>query len=410
MAACGQGVSILVAHFYLGLDLPWVALIGVLMATVFSNHWFQDSADGPPRKSNRRLVTVIIVDLLLLTMMLHYTGGIHNPFVGFYLLLIAVGAMTLRARALAAVLWTSLGGLFLVSVWFVPFKGPARIVAAGRLDYSLFVGAWVLSLVLIGGCIAFFLYRMSAGVRVRDAALAEAEQRILEANRYQSLATLAAGVAHELGSPLGTIAIASKDLIRHLERAGADPDAQEDARLIRSEVDRCRSILKRLDRDSTRAIGEAFEQCTSVGLMTRLHEFLPEKIMERLVISDETGGASLVTSVQALLQSLVVLIENACEADEAGGKVRVNIRLRHGSDLVFEIIDSGRGITEAERRRIGEPFYTTKKSQSGMGLGLFLIQTLAGNLGGSCTLHQNAGRGTCATLVVPLQPVSSSLS
>lgn len=374
------------------------------MATVFSNHWFQDSSDWSPRKTARRLGTVIVIDLLLLTLMLYFTGGIHNPFVGFYLLLIAVGAMTLSARALIVVLCISLSAVLLISSSYVPFHGRNSIVANGRLVYPLFLGAWILSLVMIGGCIAFFLYRMNASLKARDQSLAEAEKRIIEANRYQSLATLAAGVAHELGSPLGTIAVASKDLIRDLERSGADPHVQEDAKLIRSEVDRCWAILRRLDRDSTRATGEALQQCTIGELVGRLKDFLPSKALERLVVSDLTEGRSVTTSVQAVLQSLVVLIENACEADTSGGKVTVNARIGTNHDLIFQVIDVGRGITDAERRRIGQPYYTTKKDESGMGLGLFLVQTLTANLGGSCTLYPNAGGGTCATLILPLQP------
>lgn len=404
VAASGQAASILIAHFHFGLEIPWIALIGVLMATVFSNHWFQDSSDWSPRKTARRLATVIVTDLLLLTLMLYFTGGVHNPFVGFYLLLIAVGAMTLSARALTVVLCVSLSGLLLIAFRFVPFHGESSIVADGRLVYPLFLGAWLLSLVMIGGCIAFFLHRMNASLKARDRALADAETRIIEANRYQSLATLSAGVAHELGSPLGTIAVASKDLIRDLERSGAPPHVQEDAKLIRSEVDRCRMILKRLDLDSTKATGEALQQCTIGDLMGRLEDHLPASILERMVVSDHTGGRAVTTSVQAILQSLVVLIENACEADASGGKVKIIARVGADHDLIFQVIDSGRGITGAERRRIGEPFYTTKKDQSGMGLGLFLIRTLTANLGGSCTLHPNMGGGTCATLVIPLHP------
>ena len=404
VAALGQAASILVAHFHFGLELPWAALIGVLVITVFSNHWFQDSSDWSPRKTSRRLGMVIVIDLLLLTLMLHFTGGIHNPFVGFYLLLIAIGAMTLSARALALVLCVSLSGLLLISFSYVPFRGENSIVTQGRLVYPLFLGAWILSLVMIGGCIAFFLHRMNASLKSRDQALAEAERRVVEANRYQSLATLAAGVAHELGSPLGTIAVASKDLIRDLERSGAAPHEQEDAKLIRSEVERCCTILKRLDRDSTRATGEALRQCTIEELVNRLNDFLPARVMDRLVISDLTQGRLVTTSVQAVLQSLVVLIENACEADPSGGQVNVNAQMGRNQDLIFQVIDSGRGISVTDRRRIGEPFFTTKKNQSGMGLGLFLIQTLTANLGGSCTLHPNVSGGTSATLIIPIQP------
>ncbi len=84
-------------------------------------------------------------------------------------------------------------------------------------------------------------------------------------------------------------------------------------------------------------------------------------------------SASLVISVQAVLQSLVVLIENACEADTAGKPVTLDIRIHDGKEVYFRIYDNGPGIPEALRGRIGQPFFTTKANQSGMGLGIFLV-------------------------------------
>jgi signal transduction histidine kinase len=108
--------------------------------------------------------------------------------------------------------------------------------------------------------------------------------------------------------------------------------------------------------------------------------------------------------MRAILQALVVLIENACEADSSVKPVTLEIRILEPDEIVFRVTDHGPGIPAHLRNRIGQPFFTTKQDQSGMGLGLFLVQTLTGHLGGSCTLLPSVGGGTCATLTLPVKP------
>jgi two-component system sensor histidine kinase RegB len=243
---------------------------------------------------------------------------------------------------------------------------------------------------------------MGRQLRQREENLAEAQRQIAEANRFQSLATLAAGVAHEMGSPLGTIAIASKDLELSLKRQNASEEWQEDARLIRSEVDRCRQILDRLDQHSTKKTGESPQATTAALICQELGNHLSEKIMARLVIEDRARDFPLMISTEAVLQALVVLIENACEADASGGQVTLDMRIEEGREIVFSVMDNGVGIPNHLRHRIGEPFFTTKKDQTGMGLGIFLVRTLTEHLGGSCRLLPSVPGGTCAILTLPV--------
>lgn len=404
VAAVGQLVAMLVAAFVFRLELPWWGLIAGLMLTVLSNHLLQDCLDGNSGKCRFVMNALLFGDTLILTGMLHFTGGVHNPFAAFYLLLVALAAMTLSGKSLCALLALATVEVIFLKNFHTPFKGPAWVVNDGRLTYSVFLTGWGVSLLLIAGCISFFVHRMNRQLREREIALADAEHQVTAASRFQSLATLAAGVAHELGSPLGTIAIASKDLERSLQRNGAASEWRDDARLIRGEVDRCRQILDRLDRRSTRRTGEAPEPCTAAMLCQRLEKHLKPADFNRLKIDDRSLDFPLVLSTGAVLQALVVLIENACEADLSGKPVVLDIRIQDRREVVFRVLDSGPGMPDSVRRRVGEPFFTTKKDQSGMGLGIFLVQTLTEHLGGSCSIMPATNGGTCATLTLPVKP------
>ena len=172
------------------------------MFTILSNHWLYDCQRG----SKRLLNGVIFGDTVILTGMLYFTGGVNNPFSGFYLLLIALAAMVLSGRALCWLLFFSTASVLVLYRYHVPLSGPSWVANDGRLTYPVFLLGWGISLFLIAGCIAFFIHRMNLHLRERESALVEAERQANEAHQFQALATLAAGVAHELGSPLGTIA------------------------------------------------------------------------------------------------------------------------------------------------------------------------------------------------------------
>jgi two-component system sensor histidine kinase RegB len=403
IAVTGQLTAMLAAHFAFHLNIHWAAMISCLLATVLTNHLVSDFGMA----SRKQSTLLIFGDSVLLTVMLYFSGGAHNPFCAFYLLFIALAALALNGRTLALLLAFVACEVVFILIAYVPFSGPSWVVANGKLTYPVFFAGWGVSLLVIAVCIAFFVHRMNRQLRLREIALAEAERTATEANRFQALATLAAGVAHELGTPLGTIAIASKDLERTLVRDGVGAESLNDAMLIRSEVERCRQILQRLDSQSTRRIGEAPEPCTAAMICKKLREHLKAVDFSRLAIDDRTGEFPLVLSVQAVLQSLVVLIENACEADTVGKPVTLDIRIHDGKDVYFRIYDSGPGIPASLRERIGQPFFTTKASRSGMGLGIFLVQTLTTHLGGSCTLSGVANGGTCATLRLPAKQAST---
>lgn len=400
VAVAGQFASLGVAAFGLDLDMPWIPLLVVLALTGGSNLFLQHQTSPDSPDSEWKMAAVIAMDVVLLSVMLFCTGGASNPFTSFYLVLVALAAMALSLRWLAIIVALCTAGYLLVWKFGLPLNGPDGIGEIGCPGYGLHLQGMAAAFFLTALCIAFFVQKMNRSLRGRDAALAEAETKAARADQFSALASLAAGVAHELGTPLGTIALASRELERTLEQQCGSGETLEDARLIRQEVERCRRILDRLDQRSTSGTGDAPAPLTAAELVSALKSALPDAMLQRLSFRDETDGAIMHVPQQPVVQSLLILIQNACEADTAGSPV--DLIVSHGADgLCMRVLDRGPGLSPAARKHAGEPFFTTKPPRQGMGLGLFLVRTLALQLGGSLSHEPRTGGGTTAILLLP---------
>ena len=245
--------------------------------------------------------------------------------------------------------------------------------------------------------IAFFTGKVSDAMRRREREVLALQEQVSRHERLASLATLAAGAAHELGTPLGTIAVVARELERYA--AGLPDDAvREDAKLIRSQVERCRLILQRMSADGAEPIGEAARAVDAGSLLDEVRGHFPESANGSLIIEAPAGLAA-VLPVQATIQALVALVQNALDASDAGQVVLRAAGADH--DIKFVVTDSGYGMPEGVLRRVAEPFFTTKEPGKGMGLGTFLVRTFAERLGGSLAFESSPGKGTTATLRLP---------
>lgn len=394
VAVLGQLSAILLAVFGLGMELPLSSMVGVILVAALSNLWLSYRRVT----SSRQLALLLGLDTILLTLLLGLSGGPLNPFSSLYLVHIALAAVTLGSRAT----WR-IGALSMVgyaALFLLPQEG-AHLHHQGTL-YNHLYGMW-LSFALTTITIAYFVARLSAELGESEAKLSLARERAARSERLVSLSTLAAGAAHELGSPLSTIAVAAKELQRLAARLPQGEAVQEEAALIREEIERCRSILARLRGYAGESEGAAPEPISLSALEEELRSMLGPKEAARLVylIKEE---ANLWLPRKVLLQALVNLLRNALEASAAPVTLSVFWEARH---ICFEVTDQGAGMPPETLARVGEPFFTTKPPGQGMGLGIFLTRSIAEQLGGELTIESSLGTGTTALLRLP-QPTQRS--
>ena len=404
-AAAGQVATILFVRFGMKIALPLTPLLGLVGLAVLSNLgcllWLRRAREV----RERAVVAVLALDVLVLTGLLFYAGGSFNPFSFLYLVHIALAAVVLRSGWTWVLVLLSLlasGALFFGHIWLA-LDDAAMDHPFHHMGTHL-VGMWV-AFAVAAAFIVYFVTRIRRALALREADL-EAERRHAARNdKLAALATLAAGAAHELATPLGTIVVAAKELERRMA-AGQALDADE-LQLIRAQANRCRAILDQMAVDAGEGTGEAPSRITVEDLVSRALPGLHAEPAVRVAVDESARGRSLHVPATALAQALRGVLKNAQEASPREAPVSLSARGSNGR-LEIAVEDRGRGMAPEVLVRAGEPFFTTKPPGQGMGLGLFLTRSVVERLGGALELGARAEGGVRVTLHVPWDPRPSA--
>ncbi len=393
----GQAATVLVAQFLLGGVLPIAPLlavvsVGLVSQLVIEMYFFGDRRRGvvTPREVHEwHIALIMMIDIALLTGLLYLSGGPKNPFSFLYLVQIALATVLVRARWTWMLVGQAFLGFGVLLVSHLPLVIP---------EDSHAYGAWV-ALGVASAFVVHFLLRITGALAERERELTEARGLAARQERLASLATMAAGAAHELSTPLGTVALAAKELERALTKAD-NPELASDAKLIREQVGRCRSILEQMAQGAG-TVGESVSTSTVRELLDETLVGIRESPRVLVEIADEVSRTSLRLPPRAVSQALRSLVTNAQDASPANSSVVVTAR-HDGDSLEVVIRDRGTGIPAEVMQRIGEPFFTTKAPGRGMGLGLFLARAVIEGVGGSLQIDSNKTGGTQVSARLPI--------
>lgn len=390
------GVTLGVAGPVFGLVLPWGWMLGILGLLAAINLTTYVRLRHTAISDERGVFLQLLIDVGALSALLYLSGGSTNPFVSLYLLPLVIAATTLPgsyAWAMAGVTITCYALLFFFNVPLgvhTGHDGPAF-----RLHL---VGMW-LNFVLSAGVIAFFVARMAQAIRLRDAELTRHRELALRNERIVALGTLAAGAAHELGTPLSTMAVILGEMRREYVD---DPALAGDVATLASQVDACKLTI-------TRMVAAAGQARAEGGGAQRVDEFLQEtldrwRLMRPAVSLTErlTGPAPAprIVNEQTLRQAIVNLLNNAADASPE------NVELDCSWDrdcLRLEIHDRGPGLSREAEHRAGSGFFSTKPAGEGNGIGLLLARATLERLGGQLVLRARSGGGVSTLLDLPLR-------
>lgn len=389
VAIAGQAIAVLVAMAVLQQALPWPPLfliLALLLAFNLVTAWrLHKGLD--PSFSNQ-----LWVDCFALAAVLGLTGGSSNPFSWFMLLPLVFAAMTLSRYAGWVFGAATVAAYTLVTWVHIPLPHLATPTVSG-LQLQI-LGSWV-GFVVCSAVIAYFVEDMARTLRRREQELSEARERALRNDNLLGLGIVAAGAAHELGTPLSTMAVLIQDLGEH-EALRQDAEAREELGLLRGQIERCKRTLSVLSANahgedagasSTLALGDYLER-----VVAQWRRSAPSHEVELDCPPLDRGLE--VTASHGLTQTLANLLQNAAEASPEPITLRA---FRRDDTLVLQVRDHGPG-----PQAIGDTDRPAKSTKGpGRGLGLYLSREFIRVLGGTLGFSEAVGGGTVAEITLP---------
>ncbi len=389
-----QSLLVLWAGVGLGVRLQATWLTGLLALGFLSNAGLIAWSRQRGRVTENTLLAVMLFDVALHTAVFFLSGGPFNPFTALYLVNVALGTLVLSRRRQ----WVQLAACLLgfASLFELQKLAPVSWRLPDHLELMrLHLEGMLVAFVVSAAFIVASMERVLEALRRVDQQLADARALAVRNEKLAALTTLAAGAAHELATPLGTIAVASHELARALEHAPVAPSARDDALLVREQVERCRLILSRMSGASGELAAERFTTLTVAEWV----ELALADLHDRDRVKRPTAGTLTVCGPKvAMAQALASLVRNGLQAARSRVEVRATLV---GAQVVVEVADDGPTLDPGVLARLGEPFFTTRAPGQGMGLGVFLARTLADQLGGGLQFESPGTHGTVARLALP---------
>jgi len=391
----GAGLAIGIAVSVFDLALPLRALFITLALLTVLNIFTLVRCRTGSVIGNTEIFVQMLLDIAGLTSLFYFTGGASNPLVWFYLLPLMIAATILPRTytwSMAGVTVACYSALFFFNRP-LPHSGMHH---DGGFEMHV-LGMWV-GFVVSAGFVAFIIAGMAANLRERDRRLAEARERALQDERLVALGTLAAGAAHELGTPLGTMAILTAELEQEYS-APAHADLHRRLGILHRQIDRCKEALSVMSASAGAGRAEAGHRMPVRSFLDEVaQEWRTQRPGATLTSRiDGSAPASEIIAERTLTQALVNVLNNAADASPA----EVELDASWTADaLQLQISDRGPGLDAEMFNRLGKAPVSTKPE--GMGVGLFLAHATINRLGGRIAARNRRHGGSTFEITLPL--------
>jgi len=406
--AC-QTLLIIAVSLFLKINLPLLIIFVIIVFQAVSNVFLAHYQRAKPHRVNQAVIIIMFLDVTLLTLLIHYTGGPMNPFTFLYLVHIVIGSLLMPPK------WSWTLTIFTASCYAILFQLSSQpgTAATTPLCHSIptampipdamrlhLKGMW-LAFTITSFFIVFFVSKIQKALEQYQQTIIHLQRARDNSERLASLTTLAAGAAHELSTPLAAIAVAAGEMQHNLHKNNDleenRPELLEDTVFIKERIKACKDILSQMSSDAGHPLGE---QAVNFNLADTLKEIVKSYNHESLSLDLKDENLMARLPLQTCKRVIKSLINNSLDASNHGEAIKISCRLdkeRHDNSrmgmIYVTIIDEGCGMDDETMMRATEPFYTTKEPGRGLGLGLFLAKTVARRYGGDLQI-QKLDRGT----------------
>ncbi len=411
----GSGVLVVAAVAgTLGIVESPVVLVAMALLMMACNGlfwlWSRQHTDHPVHVLQRAIALQIFFDLTVLTILLHWSGGIENPFAAFFVFHMAIGAMLLplgMAVLLGVAASLLHGGAVLAELAGLlahhplAFAGRAESVASGFWHTPAFVFGYAVAFVLTLFGVIYFVQSVASRQRRAEAISFQRERLALSRERLARVGEIAAGVAHTIRNPLHGV----MNCVEILRSSGELDSSFDDTLALMSEgLGRIESVTQRLLVLTRDAPLDRHPQDLSAVVRETLEFFSVRATRKRVrIVSELTSEVWAVVDANRIGEALLNVLDNAVDACSEGDQVKVSTWQDPGEQGIarIEVSDTGAGIDPRELPKIFDPFYTTKAVGEGSGLGLAIARRVIEQHGGSVRVESEPGTGTRITLELP---------
>ncbi|MDR5898224.1 ATP-binding protein [Halomonas vilamensis] len=387
-------IAIIVGVELLAFEMSVLAVVSVVIAMGVLNimTWWRL---GQPREvKHNEYLFHFLADIVGLTLLFYFTGGATNPFVTYYLVPVTIAAATLPWRHTWIIALLAMAGYSFLMFHYHPIPQLGHINTDSSPLSLHVLGMW-LNFGLSAGLVTFFIYKMADALRRRDQALSRTREAALRNEQVLAVATQAAGTAHELGTPLSTMAVLLNEMENEVD---ANSPLGEDIALLRQQVNTCKTRLQHLvSHADRRRMAEPEVRDAEQWLAEVVQRWLVLRpdVTHQLDVAERRGRPWL--AVDATLdQALTNLLNNAADANPE--QIAISIDWQDDS-VIIDIRDHGPGISLSIADQLGDTFVSTKSK--GMGIGLFLTHATINRFGGGVSLYNHPEGGTLTEVILP---------
>ncbi|TPE65066.1 HAMP domain-containing histidine kinase [Sandaracinobacter neustonicus] len=395
LAVAGQLLTILLVERVMGIELPVGALLLAPIGLAAINIGTLPVLYRRQDVSNTELTVALLVDVAALAWQLHLTGGMTNPFVYLFLLQVVLAAVLLKPATAWGITAAALLALLLLALTTEPLALPPRWAPQ---PMELYLLGSLVCFAMVALLLVAFVTRVSRNLSDRDAALAASRQRAAEEDHIVRMALLASGAAHELGTPLSSMAVLVGDW-KKLPLLSGNHEMQEDLADMTAAIARCKAIVSGILASAGEARGIAPQPTSARQFMVAIvNEWRADRRYGSIAWTDRLGDDAPMLADPALRQVIGNAIDNALDVSPDWVGIHAMIE---GEMLVLEISDRGPGFTPEMLSAFGRPYHSTKGKPGG-GLGLFLLVNVIRKLGGAVTGANRAEGGALVRISLPL--------